>query len=299
MELTLRRYSETTTIGNGSYKNLLETCKEFQDIVEKDDFMKNHWNQIVMLTHSLFKRQSEKVAEKLDTKTTNAYWKMTEIWNHYKFSFNEVRHFDIACAPGFFILAIQEICQKNNIKYSFNGFTLQEGLELDDSLKESPNIFYHNILKGDINSKYYKKYNLVTGDIGIETNYESIEELQLIELEKAQMEIALKLVENGGSIILKMFTYSQKETIRIVDEFSKHFDKSFIFKPLSSRVLNNESYLVGIHFDEYSTNGKGSNAEDIEVFESKRQSIRIEYLEAATKIVKLKNKQFDIIRSFT
>ena len=298
MELTLRRYSETTTVGDGSYKNLLETCEKLQDIVENDDFMKNHWNQIVLLTHSLFKRQSDKVAEKFDVKTTNAYWKMMEIWNHYNFSFNEVRHFDIACAPGFFILAMKEICQRNKIKYSFNGFTLKEGLELDESLKESPNIFYHDILEGDIDNKYYKKYNLVTGDIGIETNYDSIEELQLIELEKAQMETALKLVENGGSVVLKMFTYSQKETIRIVDEFAKHFDKSFIFKPLSSRVLNNESYLVGIHFDEYVTNGKGSNAEDIATFESKRQSIRIDYLEAETKLVKHTNKQIDIIRSF-
>ena len=318
MELKLDRYSESNLKGNGTYKNLLEICSEVQNIVDDDEFMKENWMNIVYLTHSTFKRKTEKTNEK----TTNAYWKMTEIWNHFKFSFSEIRHFDIACAPGFFIFAVRRIAQKNNIKYSFNGFTLkpkslsdessegnssgndenvseesenEEGLELDEELKNNPNIFYHDILEGDIDSKYFRKFNLVTGDIGIKCNYEEIEELQLIELERRQMETALKLVENGGCVVLKMFTYSQKETIRLVDHFAKFFDVSYIYKPFSSRVLNNESYLIGIHFDEfYATEGVGSNAEQIKYFEEQRQKYRKDLLNAATLLTKLKKAQYEV-----
>ena len=296
MELLLTRYNESTLKGNGTYNNLLELCSEVQNIVENDDFMKSHWDEIVYLTHSTFRKKSEKAMEH-NEKTTNAYWKMTEIWNHFKFDLQNINHFDIACAPGYFIMAMKMISKKNNINYSFKGFTLQDGLDLDDDLKNNENIFFQDILKNDLDDnlkQYYKKYNLVTGDIGIKCNYEQIEELQLIELERKQMETALKLVSNGGYVVLKMFTYSQKETIRLVDEFSKHFDKSYIYKPYSSRVLNNESYLIGIHYDVYTNEGKGTNAEGIEYFEKERQSFRKNILQSATLLTKLKRAQYEI-----
>lgn len=296
--MKLERYETSDIVGNGSYKNLYKTCSELQDIVDKDEFIKENWNNIVYLTHSTFKRKSEKALEDDNIKTTNAFWKMLEIWSHFKFTYQEIHHFDIACAPGYFIIAMRDICSKLNIKYDFKGFTLKEGLELDDTLKNSENIFYHDILKDKLSEEHYNKYNFVTGDIGTETNYESIEETQLLELEKKQLEVALKLVSNGGSVILKMFTYSQKETIRLVDEFSKHFNSAFIYKPYSSRILNNESYLVGIHYDVYSCRESGSNAELIEYFENERQKMRLDTLKAAITILKIKQGQYMITKLY-
>ena len=298
MEIKLERYNHSNITGNGSYKNLYELCSKLHNIVDKDEFIKENWNNIVYLTHSTFKKKTDKALEKDNIKTTNAFWKMLEIWSHFKFNYQEIHHFDIACAPGYFIFAMQDITNKLNIKYNFKGFTLKEGLELDNSLKESNNIFYHNILTDKLPEEYYGKFNFITGDIGIETNYDSIEEIQLIELEKRQLETALKLASNGASIILKMFTYSQKETIRIVDEFSKHFNTAYIYKPYSSRILNNESYLVGIHYDVYSCIENGSNAELIEYFENERQKMRLETLDAAIKLTKIKQGQYLITKLY-
>lgn len=296
--MKLERFEKSDIIGNGSYKNLYEVCSKLQDIVDKDEFIKENWNNIVYLTHSTFKRKTDKAFEIDNIRTTNAFWKMLEIWCHFKFTYQEIHHFDIACAPGFFIFAMRDIANKLNIKYDFKGFTLKEGLELDDSLKQSNNIFYHNILTDELSEEYYGKFNFVTGDIGTETNYDTIEEIQLIELEKKQLETALRLVSNGGSVILKMFTYSQKETIRLVDEFAKHFNVSYIYKPYSSRVLNNESYLVGIHYDIYSCVDKGSNAELIEYFENERQKMRLETLNAAITLTKIKQGQYLITKLY-
>ena len=65
-----------------------------------------------------------------------------------------------------------------------------------------------------------------------------------------------------------------------------------------SRILNNESYLIGIHYDEYSTNGKGTNGDIIEYFEEQRQKSRIEILNAATLLTKLKKAQYNVSKGF-
>ena len=284
----LDRYSQSTCTGNGNYSKLYEICFKVHTEVEHNEFAKKNWGRIVLLTHGLFKHKDEV--------KTNAYWKMSEIFNKFGIQYRNIKHFDIACAPGNFIFAMQDYCSAKSIPYEFAGFTLKEGLELDSRLKDNKSIFYMNILTDTIPEKYKNNYNLVTGDIGTETSYAQLEELQLIELEDKQLSIALELISEGGTMILKMFTYSQKQSIRLADEFSKHFRDAYIFKPYSSRVLNNESYLVGIDYGSFGTGGKGTNAKKIEQFEFDRQLYRMRILLSAIEVIKLRDSQYRIAK---
>ena len=284
MEVKLKRFKPTEVKDSKDFKELRKICLKIHEIYEKDPDIQKNWVSYVKLSHAGFPNNER----------TNAYFKLSEIFDHFKFSYSEIRHFDIACAPGSFILAARDIAEKKQINYSFEAFTLQNGLELFDDFKGSENVFFHDILKPFPKPELYSKFNLVTGDIGIRVDYDSLEEDQLIELDRKQMELALKLVEERGNVVLKMFTYSRKETIEILDEFSRNFEESFIFKPLSSRVLNNESYLIGIGFGTFKLSKSGSNLGAAKVFEKNRQKFRLDVLESVMRIVKLRKKQDEI-----
>ena len=89
---------------------------------------------------------------------------------------------------------------------------------------------------------------MVTGDIGIyhEDNYDKLQEENQLDIEWGQMVLSLNLCEEHGIMFLKMYSMITKETIYLLDILTCYFDKVYITKPYTTRIFNDESYIICI-----------------------------------------------------
>lgn len=293
MELELERFDGNVSVNNDELSETRQLCMKLHERYENDQFLHDNWPLILRVTHGRFRYTLD------NPEITNAYLKISEIFQQYGFHYpDKIKHFDIACAPGSFILAMKEICKHKNIEYEYKACTLEHGLSLHPSLHGNQNIFFFDILETFAQTDLFHKFNLVTGDVGVQFQYNILEEEQLLALEESQMELSLKLCAEGANVILKMFTYTNEKTIKLVDKFSQHFSKSYVFKPISSRVLNNETYLVGFNYGFYDVQS-GTNWPLLREFEKKRQEHRLLMLDSAENIAKMYVNQIKVNRLFS
>jgi len=189
-------------------------------------------------------------------KATNAFMKMYEFLEIFHPKFNSL--FDIASSPGMFVIAAAHkrlSTYGDKLKWDACSYIppsesiyLQDDYSLFSSNKDH---FYNvNVLEDkDCQNllKKVKKYDLVTGDIGSNHGYNDLQEDIHRTLQYRQAYLALNLVNKGGSIFLKMYTCINNNTIYLINVLSKHFEKFYLWKPYTSRILNNEIYIVGIN----------------------------------------------------
>jgi 23S rRNA U2552 (ribose-2'-O)-methylase RlmE/FtsJ len=224
---------------------------------------------------------------------TNAYVKLMEIFRRFNINYtNEVKHFDLCAAPGLFIKAMESICEDKGWKYTYNACSLKGGLPWDPSIT---NKFDFDILKDTLEDKHIAQYNLVTSDVGVKYDPNILVEEQMFELQDAQLKHALLLLARGGNCILKMFTCSTNLSCAVVDTFSRHFKHSYICKPISSRILNDECYLVGLDFDEKGKGTVGTNSGALIKFEEKRAEIREKMWDHILEIARLYDNQTQML----
>ena len=213
-------------------------------------------------------------------KITNAFMKMYEFllfMTPVLTKFDSIKHYDIASAPGMFILAAYEYFKKRNIKYDWRA-TSRENIDAGD-LCDEYELFRNNPqkysavdvcseedIKNEI-SKHKGSFELVSGDIGIDFNKDysnyTLLEHQLPDQQWGQARLAIELCKQGGVIFLKMFTYTSMQTHYLVDTVSEYFDKVYIVKPRTSKLMSEESYLIGI----------GRNSKDCNKVKLLRQKI--------------------------
>lgn len=199
-----------------------------------------------------------------DLKITNAYMKM---WEFLKFITNDLkifkptdeklRMYDVAGAPGMFIIATECFLKKYfpKTKLDWHTCSLEGGTALQDVytlFKSNPERYQPcDVTKPDDIKNCMKKgkFTLVTGDIGIfhEDNWNKLQEEDQLDIEWGQMILALNLVENGGIMFLKMYSYVTYENVFLLDTLTKYFEKVYICKPYTSRLLNAESYIICIN----------------------------------------------------
>lgn len=170
---------------------------------------------------------------------------------------NTLQMFDVAGAPGMFVFAVEKYIRE---KYKANLDWYACSLESKEALKDIYKLYYDNperyiscdvTSENDVNNVISahkdKKFGLVTGDIGIDySEYDKLQEVEQLDLEWGQMCLALKLVDKGGVLFLKMYSLITCETIYLLDVLSSYFDKVYITKPYTSKILNNESYIICI-----------------------------------------------------
>ena len=245
-----------------------------------------YWMTALFLEHHLFKGFSQKYA------VSNAYVKLMEIFTKFDFVYANIKHFDIAAAPGYFIKAMQDYCSKQSIPYEYKACSLKDGLK---PLKDVE-MFEFNVLHDEMPEEYIGKFNLVTGDIGQEHDHADAMETLCHDLDVKQLYHALKLLSPGGNCILKMFTYTKPETCQIVDEFSRNFTHAFVIKPLSSRLLNDETYLIGINFKQIEP-VIDTNADTLYTLEKQRAKIREQMLEVTDYIASLYKEQNAVLNT--
>lgn len=86
---------------------------------------------------------------------------------------------------------------------------------------------------------------LVTGD-GAEVDDHAFAEEQTLDLVRAQLDVALRVLCPGGVLVLKAFECLTPDTLAVVETMCRHFEEVVVHKPYYSRPTNSERYLVGL-----------------------------------------------------
>ena len=88
------------------------------------------------------------------------------------------------------------------------------------------------------------KVDLVTADGGFEARDENNKEVEHVKLFLAETLTAFKILNKGGSFVLKIYDIFTKPTLELLFLLSLSFKSVEIKKPVSSRPANSERYVV-------------------------------------------------------
>lgn len=200
-------------------------------------------------------------------------------------------------APGAFICSLNHYLILNypGLSWSWLANTLNpnyEGNELcemipDDRLIRHTlrNWIFGEDFTGDLTKPYNHQYlinclkdaeiSLVTADGSVDCMSDPGEQEKLVErLHFCEAFTALRILQTGGTFVLKIFTMFEESTINMLYMLNCLFEKVAVFKPCTSKSGNSELYVISTKF-------KGFNLivqlwekiwkvyEDINVFKSK------------------------------
>lgn len=225
-----------------------------------------------------FKYEKHNLANKINgVNVTNAWLKCYEIICKYNIisTYDGIQikdkliHFDNASLPGSFILAIHHYIKTKipSMEYEWKASSLiRDNDALDDSYNLYNNYPDNWIMdldnNGDItnmsvindilvkfNNPSSEKVDLYTSDLGfgISEDYNK-QEIKHIRANTAQIFISLNIMKCGANCIIKHYTYFESYTQSYLFVFSKLFKHCYIYKPVSSKKLNSEVYIIGIGF---------------------------------------------------
>ena len=289
------------------------------DLCETNEFLMKVFKQVIILLHP-FEIVTSAVTSRfipdcVPIKITNAFMKMWETLDYLSVnttiltSAPTLTMFDVAGAPGMFIIAVDVYLRTHfpKIELDWQTCSLEGGTALIDNYKLFANNLdrYHpcDVTKeGDIRrciDGRRGKFALVTGDIGIphESDGRTLQECNQLDIEWGQMITALNLVEKGGVMFLKMYSFATYESLYLLDLLTLHFDKVKIIKPYTSRITNAESYILALGRNNLScesvsltrprimTPYKSLNEDICRQFELERTKKRDEMVQVAMKII--------------
>lgn len=201
---------------------------------------------------------------------TNATIKIYEIITQMKLiKSNKLTAFCNAELPGNFIIGINHYL-KTMYKNATFRWVASSYLSESGTLGDNYGIFEYNrnnwLMDRQMNGNLMEKDNIIelnkrvrerfpngvdlyTSDAGfdVSSNYNEQEE-QTILLNYGQVLSGLLSLSKGGSLITKQFTYFTPFNKSLIVLLSTLFDSLYITKPVTSRPLNSEIYLIGIGF---------------------------------------------------
>ena len=247
-------------------KNIYDKYMLLTHLYRTNKYFHTNYRKIVNMVHPFEKIRtmitSKWIKNCKPIKITNAFMKLYEfmLWldkeyDYFKQFTNKIDVFDIAGAPGMFILSLENYLTNyhSNISLNWQTCSLEGGTALKDEYslyKNNPeryqpcDVINERDLLNIINKQ--TKYDMVLGDIGIyhENDYNHLQEELQLDIEWGQMVLGINLVKTGGIMILKMYSITSYQTMLLMDILTYYFDKVFITKPYTSRIFNAESYIV-------------------------------------------------------
>ena len=172
-----------------------------------------------------------------DKYRSRAAYKLQEINDKYKVLSNVHSVVDLGCAPGSWLQLI-------------NNFNIKSIIGID--LKEIDPIRNISFIKGDINDKTISskalslnksKYDLVLSDIAPNiTGIGDIDQSNFTEIADNILIFCKVVLKEDGALVMKYFQGSG--LIDTKNMFDKYFSKTSVFKPVSSKKMSNEVYLI-------------------------------------------------------
>lgn len=130
--------------------------------------------------------------------------------------------------------------------FEFNRNNWLMDLTMNGNLMDKDNIIE---LSKRVLERFPKGVDLYTSDAGfdVSSNYNEQEE-QTILLNYGQILSGLLVLTLGGSLITKQFTYFTIFNKSLITLLSTLFDELYVTKPVTSRPLNSEIYIIGKGF---------------------------------------------------
>lgn len=93
-------------------------------------------------------------------------------------------------------------------------------------------------------NNFSKKADFITADGGFEWKDENYQEQEAYRLILGEIITALKVQKEGGTFVLKLFEVYTDVSIKMLSILSALYDKTYMFKPYTSRPSNSERYMV-------------------------------------------------------
>jgi hypothetical protein len=93
------------------------------------------------------------------------------------------------------------------------------------------------------------KFTLYTADGGFDVEgKENLQEILSIPLILGEVRVGVQVLDVGGVMILKMFTFFTPLMKTLIIWLGRHFQQYTLIKPAASSQVNSEIYFVGVKF---------------------------------------------------
>jgi 23S rRNA U2552 (ribose-2'-O)-methylase RlmE/FtsJ len=237
---------------------------------EIDNIDKDVWNKYKSLVNEyemIFNNKNVKNNVSTYIPISRAYFKLWEILTHFDIVDNKasLNLLCIAEGPGGFVEAIYNYRKKNNnnfnkatcITLNSDDRNIPNWTKANHFLKHNPSIklvygvdntgdiYNPENIKFLINKFKHSKANLITADGGFDfsDDYKN-QEQNSYQLIICEIVCALGCLKEGGHFVIKIFEIFTHLTVKIIYFLTRFFKSVSINKPLSSRNLNSEKYLI-------------------------------------------------------
>jgi len=140
---------------------------------------------------------------------------------------------------GQYVPQIDEKLQKNMSNLNVYNTTVKENGDLRTS--NACDMFVKKF-------KIESKVDLVTADGKFKWNNDNTQEQEYVNLLVGQIYTALRCLNKGGNLVLTVYETYTEVSLNLISILSGLFDKLYIHKPLTSRPINSEKFIIGINF---------------------------------------------------
>ena len=267
------------------YSKELATSKSKLDLLYNNPKFRQAWSQMdyfklekrligdIVLTQSIIKNKGNGVS--------NAWLKCYEMINRFKIikrlnaKFGDkINYFDNAAFPGSFIVSTKyafdlynSVNKDNKIALDWHASSLlvpnaEDAEPLSDEYNLMANYPDKWIMCEEMNGDVIKKENILwmmnkfknsihlyTSDLGFDVSEDyNNQEMLHLKANIGQILCGILCMAKGGIFITKQYTILSPTTISIMYAISTMFKKFCIYKPITSRAANSETYVVGIGF---------------------------------------------------
>lgn len=98
--------------------------------------------------------------------------------------------------------------------------------------------------------KFLASADLVTADGGFEVQQDRRheQELEMLSLIDAEIEVALQVIKPGGTLVLKLFAIDRPETRALVLKIFEAFESCILCSPVASKPSNDERYIIARNY---------------------------------------------------
>ncbi len=183
---------------------------------------------------------------KKDKYPARSVYKLEEAQQKFRFLQRGDKVLDLGCAPGSWSLYSSKIVGPQGYVI---GVDLQKTKKVTFAKSAPIELIQANIIDPDFLTLVGHKmpFNVVVSDIAPKTTgHKFSDHLKSIELSKQALNIAIKVLCDGGHFYCKVF--QGEDFPEYVKEVRRYFKTTKVVKPKSSRIESREVFVLGMNF---------------------------------------------------